>query len=245
MKTTVLIVDDEALSRKLIRKYLEEFPEFEVLGECGDGFSAAKEINKLRPELVILDVQMPKLDGFELLELLDDKPSVIFATAFDEFAIQAFEASAIDYLLKPFSQDRFSKAIHKYLENKSKGELKRHSQSIELPSNTKLERIAVKSGNEIKLLKLEEITHLEAYDDYVKIFTDKDLFLKKQTLAYFENHLPESAFIRVHRSYLLNISSINKIEQAEKDHHQVILKNQQRIPVSKSGYKRLKEYLNI
>jgi two-component system, LytTR family, response regulator len=244
----VIIVDDESLARKLVKQFLSAFKEFEVIDECADGFAAAKSISKNEPDLVFLDVQMPRINGFELLELLDPIPNIIFTTAFDQYAIKAFEASAIDYLLKPFDKERFAVAISKF-------KMQFHGLKSALPTNQllseiakdtpEMERIAVKSGNEIRIIPINQIRYLEAYDDYVKIFTKEDMFLKKQTLSYFESNLPNDQFIRIHRSFILNIKELTKIEQAEKDSHWVILRDQSRISVSRSGYQKLKQNLGI
>lgn len=244
----VLLIDDESLARKLVRKYLEDFSDFEIVDECADGFAAAKSIALHKPDLIFLDVQMPKLDGFELLELLDPRPCVIFTTAFDQYALKAFESSAVDYLLKPFGKDRFEKAIINFRERfalaipqtSTKTLLEEVQNSV-----SQLDRIAVKSGNEIRILQLNDIRYLEAHDDYVKIFTSADMFLKKQTLTYYENHLPEKQFVRIHRSVILNIEEILRIEQAEKDGHWIILKDLSRLSVSRTGYQKLKGVLGI
>lgn len=244
----VIIIDDESLARKLIRNYLEEYVDFTIVDECADGFEAAKSIAQHKPDLIFLDVQMPKLDGFELLELLDPRPFVIFTTAFDQYALKAFESSAIDYLLKPFGRDRLDRAITNF---KDRFNLKTH----QLATNTLLEeaqnavseldRIAVKSGNEIRIIQLNDIRYLEAHDDYVKIFTQTDMFLKKQTLTYYENHLPEKQFVRIHRSVILNIEDILRIEQAEKEGHWIILKDLSRLSVSRNGYQKLRGVLSL
>jgi two-component system LytT family response regulator len=244
----VIIVDDESLARKLVKQFLSAFEEFEVIDECADGFSAAKSISKNSPDLIFLDVQMPRINGFELLELLDPVPNIIFTTAFDQYAIKAFEASAIDYLLKPFDKERFSVAINKF-------KMRYQDLNYTIPAEDflqslakgtpELERIAVKSGNEIRIIPIDQIRYFEAYDDYVKIFSKDDMFLKKQTLSYYENNLPSNQFIRIHRSFIINIKELTKIEQAEKDNHWVILRDQSRISVSRSGYQKLKQNLGI
>jgi len=244
----VILVDDESLARKLVRKYLEEFSDFEIVDECADGFEAAKSIAQYKPDLIFLDIQMPKLDGFELLELLDPRPCVIFTTAFDEYALKAFESSAVDYLLKPFGKERFNKAINNFRDRFASTIHQISTKTlIEEVQNaaSELDRIAVKSGNEIRILQLKDIRYLEAHDDYVKIFTHADMFLKKQTLTYYENHLPEKQFVRIHRSVILNIEDILRIEQAEKDGHWIILKDLSRLSLSRSGYQKLKGVLGI
>lgn len=248
MKIKAIIIDDELLARKLVRNYLIDFPEIEILDECNDGFEAAKSISKHNPDLIFLDVQMPKIDGFELLELLDTRPHVIFTTAFDQFALKAFEASATDYLLKPFNKERFSQAIDKFRIAFNKNEpitnSKRVLETIGDIAES-IQRIAVKEGSEIKIIPATQIRYLEAYDDYVKIFTSEKMYLKKQTLSFYERSLSQDSFIRIHRSIILNLSELSKIEQAEKDNHWVILKDNSRLSVSRSGYQKLKQVLGI
>jgi two-component system, LytTR family, response regulator len=244
----VVLIDDESLARRLVRKYLEDFSEFEIVDECADGFTAAKSIAQHKPDLIFLDVQMPKLNGFELIELLDPCPCVIFTTAFDQYALKAFEASAVDYLLKPFGKDRFDKAIQNFKDRFSQSIAQPLTKSLieELHNNSsEIDRIAVKSGNEIRILSTDNLRFLEAHDDYVKLFSKTDLFLKKQTLSYYDAHLPERQFVRIHRSFIVNIEEILRIEQAEKDGHWIILKDLNRLPVSRSGYQKLKKVLGI
>lgn len=244
----VILIDDEPLARKLVRKYLEDFPDFQLVDECGDGFAAAKSIALHKPDLLFLDVQMPKLDGFELLELLDPCPCVIFTTAFDQYALKAFEAAAVDYLLKPFGKDRFEKAIQNFNERYSRQQTPMQTKSLleEIHKDAnEIDRIAVKSGNEIRIIPIDELRFLEAHDDYVKLFTNADLYLKKQTLSYYETHLPERRFVRIHRSFIVNVEEILRIEQAEKDGHWIILKDLSRLPVSRSGYQKLRKELGI
>ena len=248
MKIKAIIIDDESLARKLVRNYLSDFPEIEVLDECNDGFEAVKSISKHNPDLIFLDVQMPKIDGFELLEILDYKPHVIFTTAFDQFALKAFEASATDYLLKPFNKERFSQAIDKFRIAFNKNEPVTNSKRVlETISDIaeSIQRIAVKEGSEIKIIPATQIRYLEAYDDYVKIFTTEKMYLKKQTLSFYERSLSQESFVRIHRSIILNLSELSKIEQAEKDNHWVILRDNSRLSVSRSGYQKLKQVLGI
>ena len=243
----VLIIDDEPLARQLVRKYLQSESDVEIVGECGDGFEAAKSIAQFKPDVLFLDVQMPKISGFELLELLDPAPAVIFTTAFDEFALKAFEANAVDYLLKPFPAERLSKALEKFRTAHQKGTASSKAAEVKerLAEEIPQDRIVVKSGADIRILPLEEIRYLEAYDDYVKIYTRSGMFLKKQTLAHFEKKLEAASFVRIHRSYLLHLTELTRIEPAEKDQHQAILKDKTRLPLSRSGYARLKEVLGL
>lgn len=241
-----VIIDDEPLARSVLIEYLQGHPDISVVQECGDGFEGVKAITEHQPDLIFLDVQMPKINGFEMLELLDTPPDVIFTTAFDEYAIKAFEAHAVDYLLKPFSKDRLEKAIKKWKEhyqtngNKIKPELITEGA---LPEQ--YNRVVVKIGNKIRIIPLHEIHYLEADDDYVKIHTHEGSYLKKKTMNYFESILDKAQFIRVHRSYIIKIQEVVRIEPYEKESHIAILKSGVKVPISKSGYPKLKSVLGI
>lgn len=240
----VVIIDDEPLARELIREYLHEFPDLTVVAECGDGFDGVKTIQKYAPDLIFLDVRMPKLNGFEMLELLDELPFVIFTTAFDEYAMKAFEANAIDYLMKPFSQDRFAKAVNKFIDNKSSIDLKNALSEGRITENhAKESRIVVKAGNEIKIIPTEQICYIEAYDDYVKIHSDKKTFVKKKTMSYYENGLDGDKFVRIHRSFIVNIDKVSGLISLENEGHEIEMKDGVRLSVSRSGLARLKELL--
>ncbi|OAQ41646.1 DNA-binding response regulator [Pedobacter psychrophilus] len=242
-----LIIDDEPLARSIIVQYLLAYADIEIVAECGNGFEGLKAINEHQPQLVFLDIQMPKITGFEMLELLDEMPSIIFTTAYDEFALKAFEANAIDYLLKPFDQERFNKAVDKFLAN-SQTQNHQQKEKIEITAqqnNTQNERIVVKTGNKIKVISVYDITHLAADDDYVNIHTAEGAFLKNQTLAFFEKNLNPKLFVRVHRSYIVKIDQITKLEPYDKDGYLIILKTGEKIPVSKTGYPKLKAVLGI
>jgi len=240
-----IIIDDEPLATGLIQEYLNEYKDIELLAVCHDGFEGLKAIQKHQPDLIFLDVQMPKINGFEMLELLEELPAVIFSTAFDEYAMQAFEVHAVDYLLKPFSQERFNKSLEKYrqsgLAQNVEGLLKNDSMEVK----EYLSRIVLKDRNDIKIIPTVEIQYLEANDDYVNIYTKEGKFLKNKTLSYFEKHLDREAFVRVHRSYLVKIAEITKIEAYKKDSHILLLKSGEQIPVSKTGYPKLKAVLGI
>jgi two-component system LytT family response regulator len=246
MKIKTLLIDDEALARTLIQNFIKADPDFEVIGEAADGFEAMKLITELKPDLIFLDIQMPKLTGLELLELLPEPPIVIFSTAYDQYALAAFEKNAVDYLLKPFSRDRFSKALAKVKEKieakiDTKEELKNLLSAPPHPEKP-LERIVIKDGAKIEMVPFQDITYLETYGDYVWIYTEKGRFLKQKTMKEFEHLLP-STFLRVHRSFLVNITFIQKLELYEKNSYQLLLKNGVRLSVSKSGFKELKETL--
>jgi two-component system LytT family response regulator len=241
----VIIIDDEPLAREVVKEYLEAFGELQVVAECNDGFEAVKAISAHQPDLIFLDIQMPKISGFEMLELLEEPPAVIFATAFDEFAIKAFEANAVDYLLKPFSEDRFAAAVRKYLDQRGEARSRIPALMESIQKDAPLQRIVIRDGTKIKIVPLHEVIMLEAADDYVKIHTKTGVYLKKKTMASFEQNLPETQFVRVHRSYIVNISEITRIDPMEKENHVALLKSGARVPVSKSGYQKLKSCLDL
>lgn len=242
-----LVIDDEPLARSIVLEYLKSYAEIEVLAECGDGFEGSKSINQHKPDLIFLDVQMPKINGFEMLELVDVPPAVIFTTAFDEFAIKAFEASAIDYLLKPFTRERFDRAVNQFLSRYNNV-----PQTTEKPAAPQMpalpgqdERIVVKTGTKIRIIPVQDIWYLKADDDYVSIYTPDGRYLKSKTLQHFESSLPAREFVRVHRSYLVHVNQVSRIEPYEKDSHIAVLQCGDRVPVSRSGYAKLKEVLGL
>ncbi len=246
-KITAVIIDDETLGRQIVRKYLSAYDEFEIAAECSNGFEGVKKINELDPDIVFLDIQMPKLNGFEMLELLDKPPVIIFTTAYDQYAIQAFEVNAADYLLKPFSAERFDEALNKarlHYKNKSQRSgivqgLIRHNQE----SAEYLERIVVKDGPKIHIIPVDSISYIEAQDDYVMIHSKEGNLLKQKTMKYFEEHLPPDDFLRIHRSYIAAVTHIKKIELVEKESYKLFLDDGTGLPVSKSGYEKLKSIL--
>lgn len=242
-----LIVDDEPLARQLLSDYLSDVEFVSIVGECQDGFQAMKAIQTYKPDLIFLDVQMPRISGFELLEVLENPPSIIFTTAYDQYAIRAFELNAIDYLLKPFSKERFLMAINKYRERLRLTAPAENLQKLISEGTEKgtLNRIVVKSGTDIRIIPLNEIRYLEAWDDYVKVHTVNDLYLKKQTLHFYENALDTERFVRIHRSFILNLTELTRIELLAKDQHQAILKDGNTLPLSRTGYARLREALGI
>jgi len=239
----IIIIDDEPLARSIVKEYLKAFSQTEVVAECGDGFEGVKAIAQHQPGLIFLDIQMPKINGFEMLELIDNPPPVIFTTAFDAYAIKAFETHAIDYLLKPYGKERFDKAMNKFLSQQNN--LTPQAIAEEIASPESQSRVVVKKGQNIVVLPVQKIHYLEAFDDYVKIFTADGFYLKKKTMAFFENTLDSKMFVRTHRSYLLNIQELTRIEPAEKDNHVILLKSGTRIPVSQTGYAKLKDVLGI
>lgn len=241
----VIIIDDEPLARSLVKKYLSKYEGFEIIDECGDGFEASKSIIKNNPDLIFLDIQMPRISGFELLEIIENPPTVIFTTAFDEFALKAFESNAVDYLLKPFSFERFDKAINKYLTmNPDPFQLKKLLTEV-IPQHTEQDRIVVKNGADIRIVPVVDIVYFEAMDDYVKIFTQNGMFMKKQTLSFFEKQLDEKGFVRIHRSILLNSKELYRIEPGDKDQYVVITRSGKKLSLSRQGYSRLRDKLGI
>lgn len=240
----IIIIDDEPLARSIIKEYLQNYLQIEQVQECSDGFEGIKAIMQFQPDLIFLDVQMPKINGFEMLELIDQPPSVIFTTAFDEYAIKAFDSHAIDYLLKPFSKERFDKALQKWLANKNAGYT--HSlPTSPIQSPQQSQRIVVKTGGKIQVIPVHEIDYLEAADDYVKINTKKGVYLKNKTMNHFEQILDAQQFVRTHRSFIINVLLINRIDPYEKDNHIVVLQSGVKIPVSKTGYSKLKDILGL
>jgi len=247
MKIRCLIIDDETPARDLIKIFLSDNANIEIIGECDNGFDAVKLCNELKPDLLFLDIQMPKLTGFEVIELLDIKPNIIFSTAYDQYALKAFELSAIDYLLKPYNKDRFNQALTKAMDSIGKKEITAGSKLLATREelNDSIDRVVIKNGAKIKILPITQINYIEAQDDYVMIYSTEGRFLKENTMKYFENHLNPVDFIRVHRSYIVNINLISKIEPYTKDTHVAILKDGSKIKVSDSGYKNLKDKLNF
>jgi two-component system LytT family response regulator len=238
-----VIIDDEQPARELIKVYLQDHQDITLIGEAENGFEGAKLINELSPDLVFLDIQMPKIDGFELLELLDYQPSIIFCTAYDQYAIKAFDKNAVDYLLKPFSKKRFKEAIAKIQVTKSKEE----KLSLPTPQEYRrpLIRIVVKDRKEIAIIDVEKIRYLEAQDDYVEIHTADGKWLKQQTMKYFAEALDETKFVRIHRKYILNLNELAKLDKLGKESYVVVLKSGTSIPVSTNGYQKLKIQLGI
>lgn len=248
MSLKALIVEDEEPAKIIIKEYLKKHSDIEIIGEAMDGFTAVKFINEHKPDLIFLDIQLPKLTGFEIIELIEHIPEIIFTTAYDQYAIKAFEQNAIDYLLKPFSEERFNIALHKAkerIENKniaySKIEKLKELDHI----TTQLDRIVVKSNTIIKVIPLDQVIYIEAQDDYVMIYTPTSKHLKEKTMKYFEQNLSSRQFVRIHRSYIVNIDYIHQIEHFTKASYICILKNGTKLKISESGYKLLKERFNI
>jgi len=244
-----VIVDDEELARQLLREYLWEAGGVEVVGECGDGFDAVKAIGELKPDLVFLDVQMPKLDGFEVLELIepsfnvDPPPSVIFVTAYDQYAMRAFEANAVDYLLKPFRLDRFKKALNRARERTQMRPAPSDLAAAARPPGHAVERIVVRDGSKVHIIPIAKLDYVEAQDDYAALHSEQKSYLKQQTIASLETQLDPQRFVRIHRSYIVNLERIARIEPYAKDSRVAVLRDGTQLPVSRSGYARLKALL--
>ena len=244
----IIIVDDEMLARGVVREYLAGHADVEVVAECANGFEAVKAIAELAPDLVFLDIQMPKLDGFEVAELAGGKTRYIFATAFDQYAIKAFEFHALDYLLKPFSQQRFDQALAHARDNLGKGggagdaaveNMVREAAGRDKP----LGRVLIRDGAKVHVINTEKIEFIEAQDDYVQIRSEGKSYLKNQRLTELEGQLDAGQFLRIHRSYIVNIACVDRIEQATKDSHVAILKDGGKIPVSRGGYQKIRDAL--
>jgi two-component system LytT family response regulator len=244
----IVIIDDETPGREIVRHYLQEVEGIEIIAECADGFSGLKTISALKPDLVFLDIQMPRLTGIELVEVLTEKPEIIFTTAYDQFALRAFELNAVDYLLKPFQKRRFLEAVKKATDKirAGKGNQEPASQLLaKRPESSAVNRVVVRKGNAINLIPVEDIKYVEAQDDYVMIYHAGGKALKQQTLKFYEENLPKSDFVRIHRSYIVKVGEINKIEPYGKDNHVAILHAGDKLPVSRAGYKQLREELNF
>jgi len=246
-KIRAIIIEDEELGRELIKNYLKDNEQIDIIAECENGFEGIKQIQELKPDLIFLDIQMPKLNGFEMLEILDEKPEIIFTTAYNQYAIQAFELNAIDYLLKPFSRDRLYDALEKASQRLSSKENQddRIGKLIQQPLDEVLERVVVKSNHKINVIPVEKIRYLEAQDDYVMIYTFDGKYLKQATMKYFEQHLDPKHFMRVHRSYIIRLDQVNQLEPYGKDNYVAKLKDGPAVKISKSGFKALKEKLNF
>jgi two-component system LytT family response regulator len=241
----IVIVDDEPLARAVLREYAEADAGLEIVADCANGFEAVKAVTDLKPDLVLLDVQMPKLDGFEVLELLGREQPVIFVTAYDQYALRAFEVHAVDYLLKPFSAERFQEAMERARERvRAKAvvpldEIVREAK----PRTGPAERILIRDGANVHVLPASAIDYVEAQDDYVAFKSAGKQYLKDQTLAAVEAMLDPARFVRIHRSFILNIDRIAKVELYAKDSRMATLRDGTRLPVSRAGYARLSELL--
>jgi two-component system LytT family response regulator len=239
-----IVVDDEKLARDLLAEMLREHREIQVVCECKNGFEAVKAVAELAPDLLFLDIQMPKLTGFEVLELLDEQPAVVFVTAYDQYAVDAFDAHAVDYLLKPFSAERLAAAIDKVRKNLERppppvDELRR---AVE-PAGEHQRRIVIRDGAQVVILRDDQVDYVEAADDYISIHSQGRSLLKHQTISSLEQALDPARFVRIHRSTIVNIDRIDRIELFTKDRYLAILKDGTRLNISRSGHKRLKAVL--
>ncbi len=240
-----VIVDDEELARRVLREFLAADPDIELVAECANGFDAVKVIGESAPDLVFLDVQMPKLDGFEVLELIGRQPAVIFVTAYDQYAMKAFDAHAVDYLLKPFSRDRFQTAIDRARQRVRTSEAAAPGpEPAELAAAARgpeqfAYRIVVKDGTKVTIIPVDKLDYIEAQDDYVELHSQKKSYLKQQTISSLESTLNPKQFVRIHRSAIVNIERVNRIEPYSKDSRVAILTDGTQLPVSRSGYARL------
>ncbi len=244
-----MIVDDEDLARQVLREFLSSHPEIEIVAECANGFEAVKSAAELGPDLMFLDIQMPKLDGFEVLELIGSKRAVIFVTAYDTFAIKAFEVHAIDYLLKPISAERFNAALERAKERLSGKVPSAPLQAIELaasarPPSQYLDRIPVRDGTSVFIIPVAKLDYAEAQDDYVALVSAGRKHLKQQTISSLEAALDPSRFLRIHRSYIVNLERVVKIEPFGKDTHVAVLAGGVQLPVSRAGHARLRAFLD-
>jgi two-component system LytT family response regulator len=246
----VVVVDDEELARQLLREYLEADGRVEIVAECANGFEAVKAILEHKPDLVFLDIQMPKLDGFEVLELIDPGVAVIFVTAYDQYALKAFEANAVDYLLKPFGEDRLWKALDKARRELSEAVPMSSSPSARAelaaaarPPGQHLSRMVVRDGAKVQIIPVAKLDYVEAQDDYVALHSEKKSYLKQRSIASVEAQLDPRVFVRIHRSYLVNLERIVRIEPYTKDSRVAVLTDGTQLPVSRSGHARLKVLL--
>lgn len=240
-KLRVILVDDEPLARSVLREYLAAHSDIEITAECGDGFETVKEIQESKPDLVFLDIQMPKLNGFEVLELIDRSLPVVFVTAYDQFALRAFDVHAVDYLLKPFSPERLAQALDRARERLRRGEVPPHAGLI-AESRAQchpLERILIRDGSTVHVIPVDAVDYIKAQDDYAAIRSRGKEYLKQETLGELEAALDPNKFIRIHRSYILNIDKLARLELHTKDSRIAILTDGTQLPVSRSGYARL------
>ncbi len=257
----VALVDDEAPARMLLREFLAGDPGVDVVAECANGFEAVKAVAELRPDVLFLDVQMPKLDGFEVLDLVGRDVAIVFTTAYDEYALKAFDVHAVDYLLKPFGRDRLVEALGRVRERlgaraaapatAAPGTAAPEAAAPETAAlataarapGAWLTRIVIRDGADVHVIPIDRVDYVEAQDDYVAVHAGERPRLKEQTLASLEAQLDPRRFVRVHRSYLLNLDRLARLEAVSKDARMAILRDGRRLPVSRSGFARLQELL--
>lgn len=248
-KIRAVIVDDEELARQVLREFLAKHPEIELIAECANGFEAVKTVAEQKPDLVFLDIQMPKLDGFEVLELIGKDTTVIFVTAHDNYAIRAFEVHAVDYLLKPVAAARFDAALERAKERLTGKSQPTQVSASELAASARppaqyLDRIPVRDGSRVSIIPVAKLDYAEAQDDYVALASEGKKHLKQQTIASLEAALDPARFLRIHRSYIVNLERVARVEPYAKDSHVAILSNGTQLPVSRAGYARLREFLD-
>ncbi len=249
MSIRAIIVDDEELARQILREYLSHEPDVEIVAECANGFDAVKRVSELRPDLLFLDVQMPKLDGFEVLELTDKEVAVVFVTAYDQYATKAFDASAVDYLLKPFDAVRFHAALDRVRQRIaskspavwSAAELR---QAAAVPGQY-TQRVVVRDGPSLHVIPVAHLDFAEAQDDYVALHARGKTHLKQLAISHLETLLDPQKFVRVHRSFVVNLERISKVEPYTKDTRIAVLSDGSKVPVSRSGYLRLRELMEL
>lgn len=248
-KIRAVLVDDEQLARQVLREFVAAHADLEIVGECSNGFEAVKAVSEQKPDLIFLDVQMPKLDGFEVLELIGSETAVVFVTAYDNYAIKAFEVHAVDYLLKPFSADRFDAALTRAKQRLSGATSQKAPAAADLAASARppaqyLDRIAVREGSQVSIIPVSKLDYAEAQDDYVALVSAGKKHLKQQTITNLEASLDPTRFLRVHRSYIVNLERVSKVEPYGKDTHVAVLSTGVQIPVSRAGYARLKAFLD-
>jgi len=249
-KIRAVIVDDEELARQVLREFVAAHSDIEIIAECANGFEAVKIVTEQKPDLMFLDIQMPKLDGFEVLELIGNDTAVVFVTAYDSYAIKAFEVHAVDYLLKPFGTDRFEASLKRAKERLAGKlpEAKAPSASdlavAARPPAQFLDRIAVRDGTRVFIIPVAKLEYAEAQDDYVALAAEGKKHLKQQTISSLESALDPTRFMRIHRSYIVNLERVTKVEPYGKDSHVAVLANGTQLPVSRAGYARLRAFLD-
>ena len=237
-----LIVDDEDLARHLVREYLQGHPDIEIVGECDNGLDAVRQIGALAPDLVFLDIQMPRLTGLEVLELTGRRSGVVFTTAYDEHAIKAFELHAVDYLLKPFSQARFDDALAR-ARTLHAGVVPAQAPALDAlvaRRGAPLERILVRDREQVHVIAIAQVECIEAQGDYLAIHADGKCHLKPQRISEIEAQLDPARFLRVHRSFIINLAHLQAIERPGPDRHAARLRSGKRVPISRSGYEKLR-----
>jgi two-component system LytT family response regulator len=242
----VAIVDDEELARSVLREYLSAREDVQIVAECTNGFEAVKAVAEFKPDLLLLDIQMPKLDGFEVVELVGRDVGVIFVTAYDEFAVRAFEVHAVDYLVKPFSADRLNDALARALSRRGQQQKVpvRELSLAARPDAAPASRVLVRDGSKVHVIPVQKIDFVQAQDDYVSFSSEGKDYLKDQTLGDVEATLDAARFVRIHRSYLLNLDRLVRVDTDERENRVAVLADGRRLPVSRGGYTRLSARLN-